>query len=294
MQISSSDRSEWGGLLLLAVIIAGLAWSVHSSASKSDAALNRNAKSPNYWASQPGPIDSPTPCCNDKPHLLAASFYSVKNGLSAKLLLNNKGPHPIEVEPTLFSMGGESHKVAPVTVEGNSFQILDMSSWIAAAGPQFREGSIQAFHVGPDLVIGAQVYLEDDARSLVFEEKFAEPANFHSSQLRSVWWLPTPNGEVLLALSNTSDSAVTVTARADGQRPTRGGSATVELSPHETRLLHVQQDIFGNDHGAMSRLGGISVEHNGPAGAVLARGFAQESGKGYSLALQFADPQGAR
>jgi hypothetical protein len=66
------------------------------------------------------------------------------------------------------------------------------------------------------------------------------------------------------------------------------------LSPHETRLLHVQQDIFGNDHGAMSRLGGISVEHNGPAGAVLARGFAQESGKGYSLALQFADPQGAK
>lgn len=241
----------------------------------------------------------PQSCCGgsggyDTPHLLAGSYYSVKNGLSAKLLLNNKGPRPIEVKPTLFSMGGEKYEVAPVVVEGNSFRLLDMRGWIAAAGPQFREGSIQVFHLGPNLVIGAQVYLEDDAHSLAFEEKFAEPSTFHSSQLRGVWWLPTQKGEVLLALSNTSDSAVTATARADGQRPTRDGSATVELSPHETRLLNVQEDLFGNDHGAMSRLGGISVEHNGPAGALLARGFAQEASKGYSLAVQFADPQGAK
>jgi Bacterial Ig-like domain (group 2) len=271
-----------------------LLWSLHSSGSKSEAAFIREAKSSNYSATLPAPIDSPTPCCDDSPHLLVGTYYSVKHGLDAKLLLNNKAPHPIEIKPTLFSMSGESHKIAPVTVEGNSFQILDMSSWIAAAGPQFREGSIQVFHLGPNLVIGAQVYLEDDAHSLAFEEKFAEPANFHSSQLRGAWWLPTQKGEVLLALSNTSDSAVTATARADGQRPTRGGSATVELSPHETRLLNVQEDLFGNDHGAMSRLGGISVEHNGPAGAVLARGFAQENECGYSLAVQFADPQGAK
>jgi hypothetical protein len=210
------------------------------------------------------------------------------------LLLNNKGPHPVEVKPTLFSMNGESYEIAPVTVQGTSFQILDMSGWIAAAGPQFREGSVQVFHLGRDLVIGAQVYLEDDARSLAFEEKVAEPATFHSSQLRVVWWLPSQKGEVLLALSNTSDSTVTATALAVGQRPTRGGSATVKLAPHETRLLNVQGDLFGNDHGAMSRLGGISVEHNGPAGAVLARGFARESARGYSLAVQFADPQGAK
>jgi hypothetical protein len=293
---SNVNRSngERMGFLLLTAFFGTLIWSLHSSAFKSEAAFIRDAKSSNYSATLPAPIDSPTPCCDDSPHLLVGTYYSVKNGLTAKLLLNNKGPRPIEVKPALFSMGGESHKIAPVTVEGNSFQILDMSGWIAAAGPQFREGSIQVFHLGPNLVIGAQVYLEDDAHSLAFEEKFAEPANFHSSQLRGVWWLPTQKGEVLLALSNTSDSAVTATARADGQRPTRGGSATVELSPHETRLLNVQEDLFGNDHGAMSQLGGISVEHNGPAGAVLARGFAQENDCGYSLAIQFADPQGAK
>lgn len=43
-------------------------------------------------------------CCgeaNRKPHLLAGAYYTTNNNFSAKLLLNNKGPLPIEVQPTL-------------------------------------------------------------------------------------------------------------------------------------------------------------------------------------------------
>lgn len=245
------------------------------------------------------PQDTPPPCCgseedDDKPHLLAASYYSLKDSLRSKLLLNNKGPLPLEVRPMLFSMGGERYEVAPVTVEGNSFQLLDLRGWADAAGPQFREGSIQVFHLGRDLVLGAQVYVEDEARGLSFEEKFAEPATMPSSRLRGVWWLPSPRGEVRLAVSNTSDAAVTVTAHADGARPALKGSVSVELLPHETRLLDVGGDLFGPGRGAMSRLGGISVEHTGPAGAVLARGFARDAAAGYSLSVQFSDPQGAK
>jgi len=68
----------------------------------------------------------------------------------------------------------------------------------------------------------------------------------------------------------------------------------VLFQPHETSLLNVQDDLFGKGRGAMSRLGGISVEHDGTAGAVLARGFSQEVESGYSLAVQFNDPQGAK
>jgi hypothetical protein len=263
--------------------------SFHSSASELRANTPDTAQDP--------PQDPPG-CCGDeddnKPHWLAGSYYSVKDGLSAKLLLNNKGPNPIEVKPTLFSMGGEKYEVAPVTVDGDSFQMLDVSDWVAAAGPQFREGSIQVFHLGRNLVLGVQIYLEDAAHSLAFEEKFAEFGNFPSSQLRGVWWLPSQKGEVLLALSNTSDSPVTATASADGARPARKGQVTVQLQPHETRLLNVQDDLFGKGRGAMSQLGGISVQHDGPAGAVLARGFARAAAAGYSLAVQFSDPGGAK
>jgi hypothetical protein len=46
--------------------------------------------------------DPPSCCGSDdtKPHVLVASYYSVKGRLSSKLLLNNKGPRPLEVRPT--------------------------------------------------------------------------------------------------------------------------------------------------------------------------------------------------
>lgn len=63
-------------------------------------------------------------CCGqdvDKSHLLAASYYRVGNNMVATLMLNNKGPEPVEVKPTLFSLTGERLEAAPVIVEGESF-----------------------------------------------------------------------------------------------------------------------------------------------------------------------------
>ncbi|MGI9069599.1 MAG: hypothetical protein ACR2HX_24735 [Pyrinomonadaceae bacterium] len=242
---------------------------------------------------------APTGCCSDeeedsKPHLLAASYYSVKKNLSAKLLLNNKGPRTLEVKPTLFSLGGERYDIYPITLEGNSFQMIDMGEWIHAAGTQFQEGSIQVFHLGRDLVLGSQVYLVNERRSLSFEEKLVEPAGFPSSRLQGLWWLPSPNGEVLLAVSNTSDLPVTVQASANGAKPTQKASVTVELGPHETRLMDVAHDIFGDNRGTMSTFGALYVEHNGQSGAVLARGMAQDAAQGYSLAVQFSDPSASK
>ena len=57
-----------------------------------------------------GSYVTPQSCCaNDdqKPHLLIGTYYSVKHHLTAKLLLNNKGPQPLAASPTLYSMSGE-------------------------------------------------------------------------------------------------------------------------------------------------------------------------------------------
>jgi hypothetical protein len=269
----SGRRSRW-----LAVVLAALA----ASGAAADA-----------------PPPGPTGCVDgtedqDKPHLLAAAYYGLRDGMSAKLMLNNKGPQPLEVQPALYSMGGERYDVGTLVVEGNSFRTIDLREWVRTAGPRFREGSVQVFHLGPDLVLGAQVYLVDGPRRLSFEEKLVEHALLPSSGLRGVWWLPSTRGKVLLALSNTSDATVRVRARAEGTKPSRRGRITVELGPHQTRLLDVERDLLGRTRPPIPRMGAISVEHDGPNGAVLARGFAQEAARGYSLAVQFAVPQGAR
>ncbi len=241
----------------------------------------------------PAPTQSPSPCCgsdDDKPHLLVGSYYSLKDQLTAKLLLNNKGPQPLAAYPTLYSMSGERFDVGPVTVDPESFRMIDIREWVSSAGPQFQEGSVQVFHLRRDLVLGAQVYLADEGHSLSFDEKLVETKTFKSSRLEGLWWLPTQRGAVRLTLSNTSDSPVTVTINVNGHAPQRMGYETVQLLSHETRLLDIQDDVMHHDRGAMSRFGGISVEHSGPSGSVIARAMAQHAASGYSLAIQFSGP----
>ncbi|MDX6499709.1 MAG: hypothetical protein QOG23_2969 [Blastocatellia bacterium] len=240
--------------------------------------------------SLPAPLESPTPCCKNKPHLLIGTYYSVKNGLAAKLLLNNKGPDPLTASPTLFSLSGQRFDVPPVTIDGHSFQMIDMSGWIKAAGLQFEEGSIEVFHLGNDLVLGAQVYLEDQNQSLSFDEKLVETQTFKSTHLEGLWWLPSEKGQILLALSNNSDASITATVSAEGRMPNRSGTQTLNLGANETRVIDLQTDVIQHANGAMAKYGGISVTYAGAPGALYARAMAQDRAVGYSLSVQFSDP----
>ena len=199
--------------------------------------------------------DRPAGCCggdaaDDKPHLLAGSYYTLKNDFSAKLLLNNKGPRSIEVRPTLFSLSGERFDAPPVTVDSNSHRFQDFGDWAAIAGEQFREGSIQVFHRGKDLVLGTQIYLTDEMHSLSFEEKLTELGKGASSRLEGVWWLPSPKGEVTLVLSNTTDGTLSVSTNIRGEVPKREAGVTLDLMPHETKVLNIERDLIGREHGA--------------------------------------------
>ncbi len=251
----------------------------------------------------PGPVkarvEKSEGCCggedgDNKPHLLAGSYYTLKDNMSAKLLLNNKGPQPIEITPTLFSMNGQRFDAPAVSVAGNDYQFIDLATWVALAGEQFSEGSIQLFHRGKDLVIGAQIYLADEARSLSFEEKLSEPATSKASRLVGTWWLPSPRGTLDLAVSNATDAAVSATASITGENPKRNGKITLELQPHETRIVNVERELLGKEQSAMSRFGALSVEHNGAPGGVLARAMAYDAAVGYSLPIQFSDPKGGK
>jgi len=296
MRLSSTINRSSGeriGFLLLAAFFATLVWSLHSSASKS-VSFKQGANRLNYSESLPAPTESPTPCCNDKPHLLIGTYYSAKNGLTAKLLLNNKGPDSLTASPSLFSMSGQRFDAPPVTVDGLSYKFIDISTWINSAGLQFQEGSIQVFHYGKDLVLGAQVYLVDENHSLSFDEKLVETKGFKSTQLEGLWWLPSQKGQVLLALSNNSGTAVTATVDALGNTPQRGGQQNFTLAAHETRLLDLQSDVINHANGAMSRYGGISITYSGSPGTLYARGMAQDLASGYSLPIQFSDPAAAK
>ncbi len=238
-------------------------------------------------------------CCggdeaNKKEHLLGGSYYTLKNGFSAKLMLNNKGPVPIEVQPTLFNMKGARFTAPVVVVNPTSHLFIDLGDWVAVAGDGFREGSVQLYHLGKDLVLGTQLYLTDETHSIGFEEKLTELGRGASSRLEGVWWLPSPNGELELVLSNTTDGPLSVTTKIRGEEPKREAEVAIDLMPHETRILSGQRLLTGKEHAAMSSFGAISVAHNGSPGAVLARAMAADKSVGFSLPIQFSDPGGGK
>ena len=68
--------------------------------------------------------------------------------------MNNKGPQPLTVLPTLFNLSGERRDLSDVTVAGNSFTVIDLRDY-GLAGTSFEEGSIQIEHHGHFLQMGS-------------------------------------------------------------------------------------------------------------------------------------------
>jgi hypothetical protein len=230
----------------------------------------------------------------NKPHWLVGSYYSTQDGLTATLLLNNKGNRPLEVRPTLYSLGGEAVEIPPITVEAASFRYVNLQDWAAAGGESFSRGSIKLFHVGKDLVLGAQIYLVDEAHSLSFEEKLAEVETFNSVRLEGVWWMPSRRAEVQVVLSNTTDAPLSVTGRL-AKRPHRTGDAQdVLLGPHETRVLDLRRDFADGERFAEAEIIALSLEHPGAKSALLARAMVKDSRDGYSNVVQFSNPGGGK
>lgn len=235
-------------------------------------------------------------CCGqdiDQPHFLAASYYKVGNNLTATLMLNNKGPQPVEVRPTLFSLSGERLEATPVVVEGESFRNFDLREFGALPGTPFEEGNLQLFHTGPDLVIGAQIYLVDETTSRSFDEKLVEFKTVPSTQLESVWWLPSRHSDVSLILSNTSEQAVSANTviNAGTSHPQ---ALDLNLAPHETRVIKIDRQKGDIAVGFKDDVGSASIHHTGANGALIARALVEDRSSGYSLSAQFYYPQGGK
>ena len=162
-------------------------------------------------------LDNP----EEKPHSLVGSYYTTKNGFTSNLLLNNKGPQPIEVQPTLYNLNGQILQIPPIVVEANTYQTIDIASWAAIGGNGYKEGSLHLFHRGEDIVLGTQIQIVKESKSLLFEKKLEELGTFDSRRLETVWWHPSDDVKSKVVLTNTSGNYLTVTAMLNVSRQQR-------------------------------------------------------------------------
>ena len=250
---------------------------------------------PNYFHAEylTPTIQESAPIQSDKPHVMAASYYNLQGTLKSSISLNNKGLLPLEVKPTLFNMDGERLDVPPVTVEATSFRVFDLAEWAEPGGPAFQRGSLQLFYRGKDLLLGAQVKITDPASSIIFDEQLSEPKTMISSRLEGLWWLPSHDSHVSIAISNTTDSTQTALLEVGGVAPNQRGSKELILKPHQTILINPAQD-FSDKPTDLLNTGGISIRHSGEPGDLIARAMIQDATAGFSSAVQLTDPKKAK
>ncbi len=227
---------------------------------------------------------------DEAPHWLVGSYYSIDDGLTATLMLNNKGVTPIVVQPTLYNLNGQQLDLPPVVVEANFFRYINLSDWVSVGGDSFRQGNIRLFHTGKDLVLGAQIYLVDEANSLSFEEKLAELGKFDSRRLEGIWTIPSRRSDVKVVLTNTSSNDLTVTGRLTVNPNVTSNPHSITLSPHETRVFDLRKDFPNGGAALNGKAVALSLEHAGAKWALVARAFIGERPTGYSNLAQFYNP----
>ena len=228
------------------------------------------------------------------PHTLVGGFYTTRNGFESKLMMNNKGPQPIEVSPTLYGENGAIMQMPIITVERNSFITVNLRDWANFAGEEFRQGNIRLFHRGKDLVLGCSILIIDESKSLIFENKLSELGRFDSRRLESVWWIPGNDTDSTVVLTNTGDELLTVTATLTKNPHNSGSTQTFILLPHQIKVLNVREDFTQGNVFAKAKVLSLSMTHDGTEESLLAWAMIKNESKGYSNIATFTNPTKAK
>ncbi len=174
---------------------------------------------------------------------VAGSYYDTEDGLSSTLTLNNKGTQPLTVDSTVFSLDGTQLNLQPIIVPATNFIDVNLQTMLGNAGNEFRKGSIKLSYFGMQIQLGAQITIKDVAKSISFDEKLVEVGSYNSQWLEGVWYQPSSDAKVKIFLSNTSDQTLNLSARLSRMPKKQGQIKAIELLPHQTKILDLEQDL---------------------------------------------------
>ncbi len=226
-------------------------------------------------------------------HGVAPTGLDVGSGFqSLAQLHNNLITGALTVTPVLYGPDGTSLALDPLTLPPLGNVTLDIGNEAATKGwSKYQTGSVvfqyRQNHSG---ALGAEVYVENRAQSLSFTIPSVESAPRSATQ-NAVFWLPSPEGEVYVALQNTSDKAVVLTATATlGGRTISLGDVT--LVGHASSVIPLsKRSGFAAGAWVTNAVGGITISAAGNGGVVNTGGWIEDDTTGYSTTLTFADPR---
>jgi hypothetical protein len=220
---------------------------------------------------------------------LLVPFWSLEDGFTSSIVLNNTSGFPVVVYPTLYSEGGKALSIPTILIPAGQTTTLGLADWIVAArgGSEFRRGSlILAYDAAESFLIG-QAQVTNLATSVVFDVPAEMPMGFVSSRLEGLWWR-MGNSRAFLVLSNMSDESALVSVSMTGGKNGESTPRSLKLEAHQTTTL--DPTLVATDASGL-QAGGISISHTGKPGAVLAFVGLADAAVGFSAQVRFEDPE---
>ena len=105
--------------------------------------------------------------------------------------------------------------------------------------------------------------------------------------------MPSDATTMMLTLSNLSNTPIFATVGVTGLAPRQDAPQTFVLKAHETRALSMDT-VAGRQVRRLLQMGGLSLNHTGAKGELLARALIHDAALGYSSAIEFTDPAKAK
>jgi hypothetical protein len=228
-------------------------------------------------------------CCATVPATLRrmiGTYYNTEDGFQSSLVLNNKGPNVIAVTPILHGKNGQTFTAAQVFVKGESSLNVDLNAIANNAGSHFKSGSFEFTYQGRMMEMGGGLRIVNAAKSLIFDEQLLEPGmKFSSPNLEAVYAIPSDKADAAVIVTNTTTQPLSLNGTATfvgagGHHPING-----TLGAYETSVINLPNGLV-----KQFTAGAVSITHNGAKGALLTMVHVWDKDKGFSAAVNFADP----
>lgn len=226
--------------------------------------------------------------CADNPPTNQSMFVPLAHARffgGVDLMLNNRGPIEHAVVPTWYIEGqgaivGESFTLPPAQMHFHFIQ-----EFLPRGVPLSRVQGLELAYTGHSREVWAQALLRptegaEPVQSL--DDPFSMTMDFRTSTLNGVWPVLQPDQRTIVALANTSNRVLTVTATDPD------GHHDVLLLPHTGDIMN----LAVREHSASADW--LQLSSDGAPGDLRATGFTQLATDRLPRLVRFYDPGAAQ
>jgi len=203
-------------------------------------------------------------------------YFSLRDGMSSTLTLNNTAGAAIPVMVTIYNREGRSQQLAPITLDPHSFKQIELRDVVAS--DLFDSGSLQIGYGGTPMLVTCQLSVYSLDKRVSFEVREQAMMDFESPNLNGILSLPATSAEGFLAVTNVAANDVKV-------QVTSGKTKEFSLHPHETQLVKLNE----GDKEPLAQM--VKLRQNGKPGDVVSAGFVLDLKNGYSSRFTMEDPK---